>query len=47
MYRVSHYSNRPTDTHVGPSSAGPGPHCPRCGKTVYEAEKAIGMNDVS
>lgn len=40
-------SNRPREQHVGPSNSGPGPHCPRCGKTVYEAERAIGLTDVS
>ena len=25
---------------------GPGPHCGRCGKTVYDMEKAVGMTDV-
>lgn len=24
---------------------GPGPHCGRCGKTVYDMEKAVGMTD--
>ncbi|XP_052064946.1 muscle LIM protein 1-like isoform X9 [Mytilus californianus] len=41
----SEMSNRPRDQHVGPTSSGPGPHCPRCGKTVYEAERAIGLTD--
>lgn len=27
--------------------SGPGPHCPRCLRTVYDAERAIGLNDVS
>ncbi|OWF43243.1 cysteine and glycine-rich protein 1-like [Mizuhopecten yessoensis] len=36
-------SNKPTEGHVGVST-GPGPHCPRCGKTVYENEKAIGLS---
>ncbi|VDI78928.1 cysteine and glycine-rich protein [Mytilus galloprovincialis] len=41
----SEMSNRPREQHVGPSNSGPGPHCPRCGKTVYEAERAIGLTD--
>ena len=36
--------NRPTDVVV---SSGPGPHCGRCSKTVYDMEKAVGMTDVS
>ena len=36
--------NRPTDVVV---NAGPGPHCGRCSKTVYDMEKAVGMTDVS
>ncbi|KAK6189695.1 hypothetical protein SNE40_001695 [Patella caerulea] len=37
-------SNRPTQAVQGSGSAktGPGPHCPRCGRTVYDAERAIG-----
>ena len=40
-----HYSNRPTEAVIGTTS-GPGPHCPRCLRTVYDAERAIGLNDV-
>ena len=32
---------------VGGGSSGPGPKCPRCGNTVYDAERAIGINTVS
>lgn len=38
--------NRPTEVVIGEKS-GPGPHCPRCLRTVYDAERAIGLNDVS
>lgn len=38
--------NRPTEAVIGEKS-GPGPHCPRCLRTVYDAERAIGLNDVS
>ncbi|KAK3587401.1 hypothetical protein CHS0354_028779 [Potamilus streckersoni] len=39
-------SNRPTEVVIGAGSAsGTGVKCPRCGKTVYEAERAIGLTD--
>lgn len=42
--KESEMSNRPTEVVIGEKS-GPGPHCPRCLRTVYDAERAIGLND--
>ena len=40
-------SNVPSSTYANDSSFGGGPKCPRCGKTVYDAEKLIGAGEVS
>lgn len=39
-------SNVPSTNVGGGQSSGSGMKCPRCGKSVYEAEKVIGAGEV-